>query len=225
MATNTVTGNLVCSDGTNIPLKKELVEGTQTNLTTDTAYTVTAAEVGDFAPGKTVVGGLISCDNGVGFAYILSQGLVAAIIPWSVKGAVSDGQPALCQPYTLKAGDIVRCMNNTAADREAAVAVYTARGVSRIFTVTASGGATNELVDLQTGNSIGDTLQGDRITKWYGTSVDGNKIETQGFYVVDALGNVVGSCSATNPIVQQPAFSFASVPIQLNYKFQFLTNA
>jgi len=225
MATNTVTGNLVCSDGTNIPLKKELAEGTQTNLTTDTAYTVTAAEVGDFAPGKTVVGGLVSCDNGVGFAYILSQGLVAAIIPWSVKGAVADGQPALCQPYTLKAGDIVRCMNNTAADREAAVAVYTARGVSRIFTVTASGGATNELVDLQTGNSIGDTLQGDRIVKWYGTSVDGNKIETQGFYVVDALGNVVGSCSATNPIVQQPAFSFASVPIQLNYKFQFLTNA
>jgi len=225
MATNTVTGNLVCSDGTNIPLKKELAEGTQTNLTTDTAYTVTAAEVGDFAPGKTVVGGLVSCDNGVGFAYILSQGLVAAIIPWSVKGAVSDGQPALCQPYTLKAGDIVRCMNNTAADREAAVAVYTARGVSRIFVVTASSGTTNELLDLQTGNSIGDTLQGDRIVKWYGTSVDGNKIETQGFYVVDALGNVVGSCSATNPIVQQPAFSFASVPIQLNFKFQFLTNA
>ena len=225
MATNTVCGNLICSDGTNIPLKKELAEGTQTNLTTDTAYTVTAAEVGDFAPGKTVVGGLISCDNGVGFAYILSQGLVAAIIPWSVKGAVTDGQPALCQPYTLKAGDIVRCMNNTAADREAAVAVYTARGVSRIFTVTASSGTTNELVDLQTGNSIGDTLQGDRITKWYGTSVDGNKIETQGFYVVDALGNVIGSCSATSPIVQQPSFSFAPVPIQLNYKFQYLTNA
>jgi len=225
MATNTTTGNLVCSDGTNIPLKLDLVEGTQTNLTTDVAYTVTAANVGDFAPGKTVVGGLVSCDNGVGFAYILSQGLVAAIIPWSVKGAVSDGQPALCQPYTLKAGDIVRCMNNTAADREAAVAVYTARGVSRIFTVTASGGATNELVDLQTGNSIGDTLQGDRIVKWFGTSVDGAKIETQGFYVVDALGNVIGSCSATNPIVQQPAFSFASVPIQLNFKLQYMTNA
>ena len=225
MATNTVTGNLICSDGTNIPLKLEVVEGTETNFTTDTAYTVTAANVGDFAPGKTVVGGLVSCDTGVGFSYILSQGLVAAIIPWSIKGAVSDGQPALCQPYTLKAGDIVRCMNNTAADREAAVAVYTARGVSRIFTVTASTGATNELVDLQTGNSIGDTLQGDRIVKWYGTSVDGNKIETQGFYVVDALGNVVGSCSATNPIVQQPFFSFASTNIALNYKAQYLTNS
>jgi len=225
MATNTVVGNLICSDGTNIPLKLDLVEGTETNLTTDTAYTVTAANVGDFAPGKTVVGGLVSCDTGVGYSFILSQGLVAAIIPWSIKGAVSDGQPALCQPYTLKAGDIVRCMSQTAADRGASAGVYTASGVSRIFHVTPSGGATNELVDLQTGNSIGDTLQGDRITKWFGTSVDGAIIETQGFYAVDALGNVIGSCSATDPATQQPAFAFANVPIQLNYKFQFLTNA
>jgi hypothetical protein len=116
-------------------------------------------------------------------------------------------------------------MNSTAASRLAAAAVYTARGVSRIFTVTVSGGATNELTDLQTGNSIGDTLQGDRIVKWYGTSVDGLLIETQGFYAVDSLGNVIGSCSATDPITQQPAFAFASVPIQLNYKFQFLTSA
>jgi hypothetical protein len=225
MATNTVTGNLVCSDGTNIPLKLDTAEGTETSLTTDTAYTVAAQNVGDFAPGKTVVSGLVSCDNGVGYCYILSQGLVAAIVPWSVKGAVSDGSPALCQPYTLKAGDIVKVMNNTAADREAAMAVYTASGTSRIFHVTASGGATNELVDLQTGNSIGDTLQGQRITKWFGTSVDGAKIETQGFFVVDALGNVVGSCSATNPIVQQPLFSFAATNIALNYKAQYLTNA
>jgi len=225
MATTTCTGNLVCSDGTNIPLKKEIAEGSQSNLTTNTVYTVTAAEIGDFAPGKTIVGGLVSATNGVGFCYVLSQGLVAAIIPWSVCGAVTDGQPALCQPYTLKAGDICRVMTSTASSRLAAAAVYTARGVSRIFHVTPSGGATNELVDLQTGNSIGDTLQGDRVVKWFGTSVDGNKIEDQGFTAVDALGNVVGSCSATNPIVQQPAFAFASVPIQLNYKFQFLTNA
>ena len=225
MATNTVTGNLVCSDGTNIPLKLDIVEGTDTSLTTDTAYTVAAQNVGDFAPGKTVVSGLVSCDNGVGYCYILSQGLVAAIVPWSVKGAVTDGSPALCQPYTLKAGDIVKVMNNTAADREAAMAVYTARGVSRIFHVTPTGGATNELVDLQTGNSIGDTLQGDRIVKWFGTSVDAAKIETQGFFVVDALGNVIGSCAAGSPIVQQPSFSPAATNIALNYKAQFLTNA
>ena len=225
MATNTVNGVLVCADGTTIPLKTEIAEGTETSLKTDSVYTVSSMDVGDYAPGKTVTAGLVSCDNGVGYCYILSQGLVAAIVPWSVKGAVSDGTPALCQPYVLKAGDKVRCMNNTAADREAAMACYTASGVSRIFHVTPTGGATNELVDLQTSNSIGDTLQGQRIVKWFGSSVDGNKIETQGFYVVDALGNVVGSCSATNPIVQQPMFSFASTPVALNYKAQFLTNA
>jgi len=225
MATNTVTGCLQCSDGTNIPLKLEVAEGTETSLTTNTVYTSVASNVGDFAPGKTVVSGLVSCPNGVGYCFILSQGLIAAIIPWSVAGAVTDGSPALCQPYTLKAGDIVRVMNSTAASRLAAAAVYTARGVSRIFTVTVSGGATNELTDLQTGNSLGDTLFGDTITKWYGTSVDGNLIEDQGFAAVDALGNVIGSCSATDPATQQPGFSFAKVGIALNYKFQFLTSA
>jgi len=40
MATNTTTGVLVCSDGTNIPLKTELVEGTESALKTDSVYTV-----------------------------------------------------------------------------------------------------------------------------------------------------------------------------------------
>ena len=225
MATNTVNGNLVCSDGTNIPLKTELAEGTESDLKTDSVYTVSSMNVGDYAPGKTVTAGLVSSDNGAGFCYILRQGLVAALIPYSVKGAVTDGSPSLCQPYTLQAGDKVRYMNTTAADREAAMSCYTARGVSRIFHVTPTGGATNELVDLQTSNSIGDTLQGDRIVKVMGTSVDGSKIETQGFFTVDALGNVVGTSAATNPIVQQPSFSSCSIPIQLNFKSQFLTNA
>ena len=225
MATNTVVGSLTCSDGTTIPLKAEIAEGTESDLTTDTTYTVSAQNVGDYAPGKVITAGLVSCDNGVSYCYILSQGLVASIIGVAVKGCVQEVQP-LCKPYRLKAGDKVRIMNNTAADREAAMCVYTANGVSRIFTVTPSGAATNELTDLQTSNSIGDTLQGDRIVKWAGTSVDGSKIETNGFYVVDALGNVVGACPATDPSENQAFFTAAyNVPVALNFKAQFLTNA
>ena len=198
MATNTVVGNLVCSDGTNIPLKAEIAEGTESDLTTDTVYTVSAQNVGDYAPGKTVVSGIVACDNGVAYAYILSQGLVAAIIPIGVKGT-GQFQDALCAPYRLQAGDKVRVMNNTAADREAALCCYTASGTSRIFTVTPTGAATNELVDLQTGNSIGDTLQGQRIVKAFATSVDGSKVETPGAVVVDNLGNVVGSVGFASP--------------------------
>ncbi len=224
MATNTVNGILVCSDGTNIPLKAELAEGTESDLTTDTTYTVSAQNIGDYGLGKTIISGLVTCDNGVAYAYILRQGLVAAIIPVACKG-ISSPTPALCAPFTLQAGDKLRVMNNTAADREGALCYYTAQGVSRIAVVTPTGGATNELVDLQTSNSIGDTVQGQTIVKAFFTSVDGAKIETPGAVVVDALGNVVGSVSATDPQKFQAGFNDCRIPVNLNFKAQYLTNA
>ena len=224
MATNTVNGVLVCSDGTNVPLKAELAEGTETNLTTDTAYTVTAQNVGDYALGKTVTSALVTSDNGISYAYILRQGLVATILPVGVKGAAWQASP-LCAPFRLQAGDIVRVMNNTAADREAALSYYTNRGIYRIAVVTPTGGATNELVDLQTGNSIGDSVQGQTIVKAFCTSVDGSKIETQGAYVVNAKGNVIGSVPMVSPIVTQAIFQDYRIPVDLNFKAQFLTNA
>ena len=224
MATNTVVGNLVCSDGTNIPLKAEIAEGTESDLTTDTAYTVSAQNVGDYAPNKRIVSGIVEADNSISYAYVLSQGLVACIIPIGAKGQ-AQFQNQLCAPYTLKAGDKVRVMTNTSSDREAALCVYTASGTSRIFVVTPSGAATNELLDLQTSNSIGDTLQGQRIVKAFATSIDGNKVETSGVVVVDNLGNVVGSVGFAAPNLQQPQFTAKSIPVALNYKAQFLTNA
>ena len=174
--------------------------------------------------GKTITSGLVTCDNGVAYAYILRQGLVAAIVPVACKG-ISSPTPALCAPFTLQAGDKLRCMNNTAADREGALCYYTAQGVSRIAVVTPSGGATNELVDLQTSNSIGDTVQGQTIVKAFFTSVDGAKIETPGAVVVDALGNVVGSVSASDPSKFQAGFNDCRIPVNLNFKAQYLTNA
>jgi len=224
MATNTVNGVLVCSDGTNIPLKKDIAEGTESDLTTDTAYTVSAQQIGDYAPGKTVTSGIVIADNSISYAYILRQGLVAALIPIGSKGQ-AQFQDALCAPIRLQAGDKVRVMTNTATDREASLCVYTSSGTSRIFVDTPTGAATNELLDLQTGNSIGDTLQGQRIVKAFATSVDTSKIETPGVVVVDNLGNVVGSVGIAMPQLQQPQFTGKSIPVALNYKAQFLTNA
>lgn len=224
MATNTVNGVLVCSDGTNIPLKAEIAEGTESDLTTDTAYTVSAQQIGDYAPGKTVVSGIVLADNICSYAYVLRQGLVAAIIPIAKKG-FSNFQDALCAPIRLQAGDKVRVMTNSNSDREASLCVYTSSGQSRIFVVTPTGAATNELLDLQTSNSIGDTLQGQRIIKAFAQSVDGTKVETPGVVVVDNLGNVVGSVGFADIQGQQPQFTGKSIPIALNYKAQFLTNA
>ena len=224
MATNTVNGSLTCSDGTNIPLKLEVVEGTETSLTTDTAYTVTAQNIGDYALGKVVTSGLVTSDNGIAYAYILRQGLVAALVPVGLKGVAFQASP-LCAPFRLQAGDILRVLSSTAASRYAALCYYTNRGVSRIAYVTPSGGATNSLVDLQTGNSIGDTIQGQTIIKAMSTSVDGAKIETNGAFVVNAKGNVVGAVPMVNPASQQPTFQDYRIPVELNFQAQFLTNA
>ena len=225
MATNTVVGNLVCSVGTNIPLKAEIAEDTESDLTTDTVYTVAAQNIGDYAPGKVLVGGSVQADNGISYAYVLSQGLIAAIIPVSVKG-VSQEMPMLCAPYQLKAGDKVRVLTLDATSRNAAVCTYTAQGVSRIFVATPAGAATQNLLDLQTGNAIGDTLQSQTIVKAFGSSIDGSKIETMGAYVVDALGNVVGAIPLSDPADNAPIFSMSyNIPVALNFKCQFLTNA
>tara|TARA_X000001036_G_C20657810_1_gene797726 strand:- start:924 stop:1601 length:678 start_codon:yes stop_codon:yes gene_type:complete len=225
MATNTVVGNLVCSDGTNIPLKAEIAEDTESDLTTDTAYSIAAQNIGDYAPGKVLVGGSIQADNGISYAYVLSQGLIAAIIPVSVKG-ISQEMPMLCAPYQLKAGDKVRVLTLDATSRNAAVCAYTAQGVSRIFVATPAGAATQNLLDLQTNNQIGDTLQGQTIVKAFGTSIDGSKIETMGAYVVDSLGNVVGAVPLSDPADNAPLFSMSyNIPVALNFKCQFLTNA
>lgn len=225
MATNTVVGNLVCSDGTNIPLKAEIAEGTESDLGTDQSYTIAQQNVGDYAPGKVLVAGSIQADNGISYAYVLSQGLVASIIPVSVKG-VSQEVPMLCAPYQLKAGDKIRVLTLTNSARNASLCVYTAQGVSRIFVATPTGAGTEELLDLQTQNSIGDSIFGNTIVKAFGTSIDGSKIETMGAYVVDSLGNVVGAVPLSDPADNAPIFSMSyNIPVALNFKAQYLLNA
>jgi len=224
MATNTVNGILLCNDGTKIPLKTDIAEGTESDLGTDSSYSVSSQNIGDYAPGKVVTHGLVTADNSISYAYILRQGLVYSVIPVGVKGVTST-TPALCKPVQLQAGDKLRVLTLTTSARNAALCVYCASGLERIFVVTPTGGATNELVDLQTSNSIGDTLQNQTIVKAQFTTVDGSKVETQGAYVVDSINNVVGSVAQCNPQSFQPFMGGASAPVGLNYKAQFLTNA
>ncbi len=225
MATNTVEGILMCSDGSMIPLEADIAEGTEASLTTNTTYSVVASAAGTFMPGKTITHGIVTADNNISYAYVLSEGLIAVVIPVAVKGAYNE-VPALCKPYTLKSGDTVRVLTLTAAARNASVAVYTNTGTERIFVVTPSGSATNTYTDLQTGNGLGDTLQGQSILKAYACSVDGSKIETQGAFALDAKNNVVGSIPITNPIVQQPSSSMSMpIPVALNYSLIVKTNA
>lgn len=226
MADVTVSGYLNCTDGTVIPLQNtSQAEGAEFSLQTNTTYTVSAQNVGDYAPGKTIVSGSVQAPNGCSYAYILRQGLVLGLIPISNKGVSGAGALPLCAPITLQPGDQLRVLALAASARNAAVCVYTNRGVSRIFVVTPSGAATNEPVDLQTGNSVGDTLQGQQIVKAFVTSIDGTKIDGGGCLMLNEAGTVSGGIPANNPAAEAVYFSNVNIPCALNYKWTLVTSS
>ena len=116
-------------------------------------------------------------------------------------------------------------MVNTAADRECAVYAYTNMGTSRIFVVTPTGAATNEPVDLQTGLSVGETLQGQVIVKSLATSVDGNKIDGGGAVMLNEKGMPVGAVPINTVQETAPYFSTVAIPVALNYQWAVVTSS
>ena len=226
MATVTVNGFLNCSDGTCIPLQVDMAEGTETNLDVNSTYAVaTGVGVGDYAPGKTVVSGGVGAPNGIAYCYVLRQGIIVGLISPSIIGVQNQGNQALPVSVQLQAGDLLRCMANTAADRELAVYTVTSTGTQRIFVVTPSGGATNTPVDLQTGLGLGSTLQGQTIISTLCTSVDGAKIDGGGVVAVNEVGQAIGVAPVSNPIKAQPGYSTQRIPVALNYAYQAVTTA
>lgn len=224
MANVTVSGNLYCSDGTIIPLQKTMTEGTEADLTTNTSRTVSAMNIGDYAPGKTVTAGYVLGANGMSYAFVLRQGSIVGLIPPGVKGVMNKSPIDLPVAVTLQPGDVVRAMTSTASSRLASI--YAVAGTDqRIFTVTPSGGATNEPVDLQTSNGLGDTLNGKVITKILTTSIDGNKIDGGGVVALNETGQVVGCNPASNPTSVQPRFTNVNIPVALNYVWNLVTSS
>ena len=103
-------GNLVLSDGSQIPLGPLSIADASdpTEFTTDSTFTVTAQSIGDYAQNKTGVQGFVSAKTHAGWAYILRNGLVAALIPVCSRtagGSGSIGDLPLCAPFRLRAGD------------------------------------------------------------------------------------------------------------------------
>lgn len=224
MANVTVSGNLYCSDGTIIPLEATLAEGTETNLTTNTTYSVSAMNIGDYAPGKTVTAGYVLGANNMSYCYILRQGSIVGLIPVGVKGVMNKSPIDLPVAVTLIPGDVVRAMTSTASSR--LCAVYAVAGTDqRIFTSTPSGGATNQVTDLQTGNTLGDTLTGKVVNMIMTTSIDGSKVDGGGVVALNEVGQVVGCNPTSNPTSVQPRFTNVNIPVGLNYVFNLVTSS
>lgn len=227
MANVNVSGILTCSDGTIIPLDKTCAEGTEENLTTNTDYCTVASNIGDYAPGKVVTHAYIQADHDISYCFILRQGLIASILPVGVKGLAGSAPLPLCAPFQLQAGDIVRVLAVTAASRATATCVYTNQGVYRIFDVDSASGNV-EPVDLQTNNSVGDTLQGQVIIKAFTTAGSlGNAelIDGGGALMLDERGMPVGAVPCNSPANQPVFWSDVRIPVALNYTWRITSSA
>lgn len=106
-----------------------------------------------------------------------------------------------------------------------AVYLYTNRGESRVFAVDAADSTSSyaELVDVVTGNSLGDSLQGQVIVKAMGNCE--NFVYSPGIVFVDNQNNVLGTVGAEQTEQVQPQWQTVNIPVELNYKCKVLTQA
>ena len=160
------------------------------------------------------------------YSYILRKGLILSLVPFAVKG-VACGNPALHRAVTLQPGDQLRVFTMVASGRNASLAVVTNQGVPRIFIGTAAGAATTQLLDLQTSNTIGETLNGSVIVQAQFTSIDQALITSVagGCQVTMSNGNLSGAVPASDVIIVQPYLKPASIPVALNFTAQYITSA
>jgi len=226
MANVSIVGYLRTSSADQIPLRTDSVaEGTESTITTDANLTTTAQDVGTYKPGVQIVSGELTAPNGVAYAYVLRQGVIISILIPNVAG-VSNREAMLSNPVMLQPGDQIRVLANTAANRTASLLVQTSSGTSRIFTGTPSGAGTTQLLDIQTSNAIGDTLQNQTIVKACLLTVDGGKVVSSGgCWIRNASGQLAGAIPASNPTVVEPMWSNVNIPISLNFTASVVVNA
>ena len=234
MASVAVKATLSLDTGEVVYLQNNLTEGTEGELQTypsssDGGYSVSAVSLGTFANGKTITGIIQSpnAPNGIAYAYIDRRCEIAMILPVHTIGN-GDQSPVMWPiKFKLQAGDTVRVMCNTAADREFAFAVMTDKGTQAIFSGTPSGAGNIELTHIKSGQGIGASLTGQAVTMAYSTSVDGAKLVSGGgVLVLNDRGLPVGGQMATNPINLQPTLQAVSpIGIQLNFVARVTTSS
>jgi len=226
MAVVDISGFAQFSDGTSVPLFNDaMTEGTLSELQTSATYTVTAQSLGSYAPGKTLVSLYAYAENNASYCYVLRQGLPIFFGSVGKSGVMSYGNKVFPKSVVLQPGDTVQVLAQTAANRACTFVAHCNDGTQRAFVATPAGAATTNLVDTITGNEIGETLQGKKITHAMALSVDGTKIVSGGVVIINAQGAVVGVMGVGSPLEAQVCFSPFNTAIGLNFLAQIVTDA
>jgi hypothetical protein len=111
MTTQDVTGKL-CTRGPKgymeIPLKQAgVTDGSQTEVKTNSAFTVASQSIGIYGERQTLTGGWVSAKTGIIYAAIVNNGIVRAVIPISSRtsGAAGSSDMVVMNQITLNPGD------------------------------------------------------------------------------------------------------------------------
>jgi len=142
-----------------------------------------------------------------------------------VSGVVVS-QPMPCG-FRLQAGDTLRVLTAASnTNRAAAYNVVTAQGVNAIFSVTPTGAATNQLTHILTGQTIGESLNGQRIASHYFNSTDGAKYRGGSALILSDRGLPVGACIAVaQTSLQVQPNSMGTCGIALNFQAVAITTS
>ncbi len=206
MTTQAVSCQLMLNDGSSVNLLSTLTDGTQGELKTSGVVSagggVSAQSIGTFGEGK-VITSIIQPITGVSrvvYAFISRRGEILKCLPVATNATNSAiySEPYPCN-VLLQAGDTIQVLTLASATaRACAYNVVTDRGVSAIFSVTPSGAATNELTHILTNQSIGSSLQGQRIISHFTNSSDAGKYRGGSVLILNDRGLPVGTSLAVN---------------------------
>ena len=221
---------LTMRNGSVVPLANTATtEGIEDVIQTDANFVGSAQSAGTFATqslgSSIVVSAGISAENDMCYAYVRSAGLIKLALP--VSGLSSGmGLPGLLPyPNALVSGDDVVAMANTAADREVSLSVACSNGEYHVFSVTPNSANEWELVSVLTGQSIGETLQGRVVTHAFSMGGNNSLNFSSPIYFLNGSGTPIGSVTPNDPAVDTGLYQRCQVPIALNTRVVFRTDA
>jgi len=199
---NSIQVSVLCASGrVAVFADTNVTENTTTTLQTGGVglNQTSGVDLGNFLVGETIVSAFATVTAGTtasntcaySFGYIENpDGSIA--VPIEGGGAYAGCMPMLCRPVRVTVGMLLKISlaQSDATNVQASVVAYCASGKTSVFTVTAVADTKTAIVDITTGGTIGQSLAGQRVVKYYATFTNAYGInDDQGgnnFYYVES---------------------------------------
>ena len=231
MSTQLVRAQVLLNTGEVVSLASTLTDTTVGELKTSGVVGagggLAATSIGTYANGKTITAMIqpVVADGFITYAYINRRGSIAMCLPIGVSEIVCNPLP---MNFTLQAGDTISVLTQTSAalKRTVTLNTVTSNGTNAIFTATPDSGTTTSMTHILTGQTLGESLNGQGIRMHWSTSIESSLYAGGSVLYVNDRGLPGGSCIVTNPNdVPLKSNMMGLSTIQLNWQAQVITSS